>query len=138
MCVQRVQNPSEFSAALPAASAPNLVVFSFISQNCRACAYASNAYARLAQEFAHLRDRVSFCEMDVTQRQNHSLCQQLGVLAVPAVHLYTFRDEKGGGAGQVGVLDQFVGPRNTDKIRDRVWEYSSDDFRIEDYVFEDA
>lgn len=96
--------------------------------------YASRAYARLARDLAS--QDVRFCEMDVTDRENQTLCRELGVDAVPMFQFYKFRP--GGREPGVGVLDQVVGPREVPRVREMVGEFSSDGFDIEDYVFEDA
>lgn len=136
MCVQRVNNPVDFAAAMPRAASRALVVFSFVTRNCRACMYASRAYKRLARDVATAEKDVTFCEMDVSEAQNHRLCRELGVNAVPMFQFYKFR-AGAEGRGAVGLLDQVVGPTQVGRVREMVGTFASDAFDIEDYVFED-
>lgn len=136
MCVQRVNNPTDFAAAMPPQASRALVVFSFVAANCRACRYASRAFRRMADEITARGDGVRFCEMDVTERQNQRLCRDLGVEAVPAFQFYVFRNQ--GREQGVGVLDEVVGPRNVGVVRRKVDEYSKGGFDIGEYVFEEG
>lgn len=72
----------------------------------------------------------------MSEQQNQGLGQRLGVNAVPAFQVYTFKADKG--TGSVGMLDEVVGPRKVGKIREKLSMYLSDGFNIDDYVFEDA
>ncbi|CAN8073298.1 unnamed protein product [Agarophyton chilense] len=132
MIVHRVRNPNDFAAALPLPESNPLVVFSFITRGCRACKYASHAYARLAKDFG---SQVRFCEMDVSERENQLLGKRLGIDAVPAFQFYAFK--KDGRQDSVGVLDEFVGPRTVGKVRERVAQYVEGDLDLDDYIFED-
>ncbi|KAI0567668.1 Thioredoxin [Gracilaria domingensis] len=133
MTVHRVRNPNDFAAALPLPDSNPLVVFSFITRGCRACKYASHAFARLSNDFG---SHVRFFEMDVSERQNQLLGKRLGIDAVPAFQFYTFK--KDGLENGVGVLDEFVGPRTVGKVRERVAQYLEGGLDLSDYVFEDV
>eukprot|EP00178_Gracilaria_changii_P016935 TRINITY_DN48519_c0_g1_i1.p1 TRINITY_DN48519_c0_g1~~TRINITY_DN48519_c0_g1_i1.p1 ORF type:complete len:165 (-),score=18.08 TRINITY_DN48519_c0_g1_i1:413-907(-) len=132
MTVHRVRNPNDFAAALPLPGSSPLVVFSFITRGCRACKYASHAFARLANDFG---SQVRFCEMDVSERQNQLLGKRLGINAVPTFQFYTFKND--GPQNGVGVLEEFVGPRTVGQVRERVAHYLEDGVDLDDYVFED-
>lgn len=43
-----------------------------------------------------------------------------------------------GGGGAFGVLEELVGARVVGQVRDRLLHYCSDEFNLDDYVFEDA
>lgn len=136
MTVHRINNPHDYAAALPKSPTRSpLVVMSYITGNCRACAYASHAYERLAREFATDASlHVRFCEMDVSQRDNQRLGQRLGVNQVPKFQICTFV----GGDAVVGVLDELVGPRMVGKVKEKLALYLSEGFSLDDYVLEDA
>lgn len=145
-----------------------LLVLSFVTPDCRACSYASRAFARLAREFSHTdtaagceketsdrngngsrsssqtRRNVKFLTIDISQRRNHSLGIRLGVDAVPAFHTYALLPSENpssrldSSADSFAVLDQHVGARVVEKLRKRLLHFVSPDFNLNDYVFEQS
>eukprot|EP00177_Eucheuma_denticulatum_P008421 GFKZ01015311.1.p4 GENE.GFKZ01015311.1~~GFKZ01015311.1.p4 ORF type:complete len:166 (-),score=25.94 GFKZ01015311.1:432-929(-) len=139
MTVQHVTTARDFAAMMPPNPSAALVVFSFVQRNCRACRYASRAYARMAEELARNQQvHVRFCEMDVTEGETGRLGRQLGVDFVPMWQFYKFREGGGGGGRGVGVLEEVVGPREVGTVREKVLEFAREGFDMDQYVFEDA
>lgn len=129
--VTPVRTQRDFAAALPRRPAPEeLVVVSFVQRGCRACRYASAQLERIADEADH--ERVRFLQLDIGAADTQDLCRDLGVSAVPSFHFYAFRDGEDAG---VGCLDTVVGPMKAGKVRQRVMEFSADEFDIEEYAF---
>lgn len=131
-----------------------LLVLGFVTSNCRACAYASRAFSRLAQEFSlhpqqttsdvihGARRPVKFLTIDISQRQNQPLGIRLGVNAVPAFHTYVVLPSSSSpdvslnqSPDNFAVLDQHVGARVVGRLRNRLLHYISPDFNLNDYVF---
>lgn len=46
--------------------------------------------------------------------------------------------QNGGAAGAFGILDELIGARVVGQVRDRLLHYCSDDFNLDDYVFDDT
>lgn len=162
MNVQKVRTPGDFQAAIPSRrtdkgvekAAVNaagekghpLLVFSFVTANCRACSYARAGFERLAREFEDLMAKpssnrhVRFFEVDISEVHNQQLGQRLGVDAVPAFQLYAFKNAMPdvGWKGGFGVLDELVGARVVGEVRKRLLHYSSDEFDLDEYVFDDG
>lgn len=151
-------------ASREGATAAPLLVLSFVTPGCRACAYASRAFARLAREFsrrddgsagapAHLADadhragstvgrEVTFLTIDISQRRNQSLGIRLGVHAVPAFHTYALLPSRSPrhsmDPDSFAVLDQRVGPRVVENVRKRLLHFVSPEFNLDDYVFDES
>lgn len=119
-----------------------LLVFSFVTENCRACSYARAGFERLASEFDNRTPSarsVRFYEVNMSSDHNQRLGQRLGVQAVPSFQLYAFKNANAaaGWQGGFGVLDELVGPRVVAEVRKRLLHYASDSFDLDEYVFVD-
>lgn len=142
MAVQRLQTLNDIHRSLPStAGAAPLIAMSFVTSNCRACRYASAAFARLAGEFAAgdlpaVVKPVKFFEVDVSDAQNHDIGQRFGVDAVPSFQLFGF--VRGAGTGAFGVLDELKGARVVSEVRRKLLHYSSSEFDLDDFVFDDG
>lgn len=131
MTVQRVRNAREFVAALPLPESNPLVVFSFVTNECTHCKHTSDHFARMASDFG---SEARFFEMDVSERENKLLGQRLGVDTVPAFQFYTFKQSPQDSG--VGMLDEFVGPKIVDTVRERLAHYVKHGLNLDDYDFE--
>ena len=122
--VTRVRDARGFAAALPRQPS-ELVVISFVQAGCRACRYAQRQFARVAA----LHDDTRFFELDIDSAP--ALCRDLGVANVPQFQLYTLPSQ----GSDVGVLDTVSGPSAVKQVSERIAQFYSDEFNIDDYEF---
>ena len=77
-------------------------------------------------------DIAQFFELDISAAP--ALCRDLGVAAVPQFQLYARPSVD----TDVGVLDTVSGPHAVNQVQERIKEFVSDGFDLNDYEFADT
>lgn len=126
--VEIMSDENDFAAALPRHTS-QLVVVSFVTPECRACKYTSRRFARVAEETS-IENKTTFFQLDISNAPQ--LCRKLGVADVPQFQLYALPAM----GAPVGLFDTAYGNRGVDKVRETVARFSSNQFDISQYVFE--